>query len=98
MVNSFTIYDVEQQEFMGKKGIVKQQVYILQDASSGPKLKQFCEYNASEGAPQMNPGDRIDLEISEIQSIFSGRPRLRGKIAGVVNASVSTAAAASKRP
>lgn len=98
MRNSFTVYDVEQQEFVGKKGIVKQQVYILQDASVGPKLKQFCEFNASEGAPQMNPGDRVDLEIGEIQSIFSGRPRLRGKIAGVVNAPTPAAASTPKRP
>jgi len=80
MKNTFSIYDVETQSYAGKKGQVQQQVYILQDASDGPKLKQFCEFNASEGLPQMKPGDRMELEISEIQSIFSGRPRLRGKV------------------
>jgi len=82
MRNVFSVYDVEQQKYQGKKGEVQQQVYILQDASDGAKLKQFCEFNAREDSPQLNAGDLVELEISEIQSIFSGRPRLRGKIVG----------------
>ena len=79
----FTVYYVEQQTYQGKKGEVVQQVLILQDASQGGKLKQFCEFNSPANEPQISEGSLVEVQITEIQSIFSGRPRLRGRILDV---------------
>jgi hypothetical protein len=78
MLGKFTVFDVQLDSYEGKKGSVSQTVYTLQDASEGAKLKQYVEFPQPDTAPKMKLGEVIDVEITEIPMIFSGRPRIRG--------------------
>jgi hypothetical protein len=80
MLARFTVFDVQSDTYEGKKGSVNQTVYTLQDASEGAKLKQYVEFPQADDAPKMKIGEVIDVEITEIPMIFSGRPRIRGKV------------------
>ena len=75
-------------EYMGKKGMVKQQVLTVMDQSdTGERLAQPIEYAMSDEEKPVHAGklqDRvINLGIRELIP-FGGRMRARGKIVGLV--------------
>jgi hypothetical protein len=80
MLASFTVFDAQLDSYDGKKGKVEQQQYTLQDASEGALLKQYIEFNQDLNAPKLAKGSKVEIEITEITQIFSGRPRIRGNV------------------
>ncbi len=83
MLGKFTVFDVQADSYESKGKTVNQTVCTLQDAGDGAKLKQYVEYNQPENAPALPTGSTIEIEITEIPMIFSGRPRIRGKLRSV---------------
>ena len=75
-------------EYMGKKGVVKQQVITVMDVSdTGERLAQPIEYAMSEEEKSVHAGklqDKvINLGIRELMA-FGNKMRARGRIVGVV--------------
>lgn len=80
MLVKFTVFDSQPDSYESKGKTVHQRQYILQDASEGAKLKQYVEMPVSADAPLLKVGSTINVEITEIPQIFSGRPRIRGVV------------------
>jgi hypothetical protein len=80
MLGIFTVFDAQLDSYDGKKGKIEQQQYTLQDAGDGALLKQYVEFNQPLDAPKLTKGARVEIEITEITQIFSGRPRIRGTV------------------
>jgi len=75
-------------EYMGKKGMVKQQVITVMDQSdTGERLAQPIEYAMSDEEKPLHAGKLQDkvitLGIRELIA-FGNKMRARGKIVGVV--------------
>jgi hypothetical protein len=75
-------------EYMGKKGMVKQQVLTVMDQSdTGERLAQPIEYAMSEEEKPVHAGklqDKvINLGIRELMA-FGNKMRARGRIVGLV--------------
>ena len=75
-------------EYMGKKGVVKQQVITVMDVSdTGERLAQPIEYAMSEEEKSVHAGklqDKvINLGIRELMA-FGNKMRARGRIVGLV--------------
>jgi hypothetical protein len=85
MLGQFTVYDAQADTYESKGKTVTQTKYLLQDAAEGAKLGQYVEFSQPDNAPQMTVGSRVEIEITEIPMIFSGRPRIRGKIRSAVS-------------
>jgi acetoacetate decarboxylase len=77
------VFDAQPDSYDGKKGKVTQMMYILQDEPTeqgAPKLRQFVEFPQPDSAPQIGIGTLIQIDVTEVRNIFSGRPRIDGKI------------------
>ena len=75
-------------EYMGKKGVVKQQIITVMDVSdTGERLAQPIEYAMSEEEKPIHAGklqDKvINLGVRELIA-FGNKMRARGRIVGVV--------------
>jgi hypothetical protein len=82
MLAKFLVFDATADSYDSKGKTVKQTNYTLQDAGEGAKLKQYVEFPQPENAPKLTVGSVVEVEITEIPQIFSGRPRIRGTVRG----------------
>lgn len=83
-------------EYVGKKGLVKNQVITCQDMdSTGMRLVNTFDYTLAEDEKEKYAGKLLDKEIVlgvyELVP-FGGRLRARGKIIQVLNLEAPTAA------
>jgi hypothetical protein len=93
MILKAKIHDVEATKFTPKgKAEVFQQTYTLLDIGDGAKMKQMLEINQSVDAPKFEIGAEIIVEVTEVSSIFAGRPRLRGQMRPATQATANTGA------
>jgi hypothetical protein len=81
MILQARVHDTEATKFTPKgKAEVLQQSYTLLDIGEGAKMKQMIELNQSVDAPKLTVGSEVTIEVTEISSIFAGRPRIRGNV------------------
>jgi hypothetical protein len=82
MILHARVHDTEATKFTSKKGggDVLQQSYTLLDIGEGAKMKQMIELNLAVDAPKLAVGSEVIIEVTEISSIFAGRPRIRGAV------------------
>ena len=79
MIAKFKIHGESLRSYSTKRGQqTDRQLLLLEDGE--PALGQICEFSLPGDHPAIGVGKAIVLQIDEIQSVFSGRPRLRGKV------------------
>jgi hypothetical protein len=75
------VHDTEATKFTKKGGgDVTQQTYTLLDIGEGAKMKQMIEFNQPDTALKLKVGSEVAIEVTEVTSVFSGRPRIRGTV------------------
>jgi hypothetical protein len=79
MINTFTVFSSSVETFKGKKGEQSTLRVTLLDASAQP-MSQFFEWNLPAESTAPAKGVQVTLDITEISSVFAGRPRIRGNI------------------
>jgi hypothetical protein len=83
MVINFTVHSDGIEEYPDKKNpgqVIKKRALMMIDASDGPRLAQLIELSLPAEHPEVGVGKVITVQIDEISAIFSGRPRVRGKL------------------
>jgi hypothetical protein len=67
------------QTFTGKKGEQSARRLLLLGAEADLS-EQLVELNLPADHPEIGKGKAIEVHVSEISSIFAGKPRIRGTI------------------
>jgi hypothetical protein len=82
MLLTALVHDAELREYTNKKNekVTVQGYTLIDQADDGPRMKQMIEFQPSENVPQLEMGSIIEIDVTEIQSVFSGRPRIRGTV------------------
>lgn len=72
------------EEFVGKRGAQKSRRLLLLGAESD-LTEQLCEFNMPAEHEEIGVGKVVRIDVREVASIYSGKPRLLGHYVGPVS-------------